>query len=66
MAYRADGSYEHIYLLRSLKNLRTLENVGVLAIFINTGEINLIFENADLGNSAEILLLDQDKKLFHI
>lgn len=59
----ADGSYEHIYLLRSLRNLRTLENVGVLAIFINTGEINLIFENADLGNSAEILLLDQDKKI---
>ncbi|WP_058486636.1 methyl-accepting chemotaxis protein [Defluviitalea phaphyphila] len=56
-------NYDYIFLLRPLRSLISLEDVGALVIYIDIKEINSLFEEINLGNNAEIYLLDDNKNI---
>lgn len=58
-----NDSYDYIYLLRPVRSLKTLGNIGVITFFISVDEINSVLQNIGLENGADIFLLNQTRKI---
>lgn len=58
-----NNSYDYIILLRSIKSFINSKPIAVLAVFVKTEEINSLFKEMDLSNTASMFLLNQNKNI---
>ncbi|WHH59051.1 methyl-accepting chemotaxis protein [Petroclostridium sp. X23] len=56
-------SYDQIYLMRKLINVRTRKTVGILIFVINKSAIETIYNNVSLGENTEMIMLDTSKTI---
>lgn len=56
-------SYEYICLVRPLRSLKTLREIGTVAIYIDYKELNSAFQQSDLEGIGDIMIIDENKNI---
>ncbi|WP_058484834.1 methyl-accepting chemotaxis protein [Defluviitalea phaphyphila] len=56
-----NDSYQNIYLLRTIKSIQTIQEVGILVISVDSEYITSPFKNIQTTESSDIYILNENK-----